>query len=118
MFSPLDITEQMKHNMLYRKRSEQEYAKRFLKKRENRKRSRKSAAQAQLNAILDPVARLPLEISSDIFLKCLPSRPAPGAHHIPMLFLNVCNSWMDIVVSTAQLWATIHAVLFMRTLAP
>ncbi|KAJ7102765.1 hypothetical protein C8R44DRAFT_346617 [Mycena epipterygia] len=68
----------------------------------------KSAAQRQLNSILDPVARLPLEISSEIFIRCLPPLPKPGASHVPMLLLNICNTWTDIALSTPALWASIH----------
>ncbi|KAJ7762024.1 hypothetical protein DFH07DRAFT_1020299 [Mycena maculata] len=46
-----------------------------------------------------------LEISS---IQCLPELPVPGASHIPMLFLNICNSWSYIALSTPALWATIH----------
>ncbi|KAJ7876565.1 hypothetical protein B0H13DRAFT_2055046 [Mycena leptocephala] len=66
----------------------------------------KSAVQRQLNAVQDPVARLPLEISSKIFLECLPLLPVPGARFAPMLLLNVCNSWTSIALSTGALWAT------------
>ncbi|KAJ7102813.1 hypothetical protein C8R44DRAFT_347035 [Mycena epipterygia] len=59
-------------------------------------------------AILDPVARLPLEISSEIFIRCLPPLPKPGAFQVPMLFLNICNAWTDIALSTPALWASIH----------
>ncbi|KAJ7657495.1 hypothetical protein B0H17DRAFT_1213535 [Mycena rosella] len=61
----------------------------------------KSALQRQLNAVRDPVSRLPLEISSEIFIHCLPStsNPQPGAREIPMLFLNICNAWSDIALS-------------------
>ncbi|KAJ6525085.1 hypothetical protein DFH09DRAFT_996339, partial [Mycena vulgaris] len=68
----------------------------------------KSALQRQLNDIRDPMARFPFEISSEIFTLCLPSRPQPGAHHIPMLFLNICNSWAQIAASTPALWKSIH----------
>ncbi|KAJ7924445.1 hypothetical protein B0H13DRAFT_1194275 [Mycena leptocephala] len=67
----------------------------------------KSAAQGQLNAIRDPLARLPLEISSEIFLQCLPFHPTPGARSAPMLLLNVCNAWTHIALSTPALWASI-----------
>ncbi|KAJ6577777.1 hypothetical protein B0H19DRAFT_985394, partial [Mycena capillaripes] len=67
----------------------------------------KSAAQRELNAIRDPMARLPLELSSDIFLQCLPETPMPDACVAPMLLLNVCNMWSDIALSTPALWATI-----------
>ncbi|KAJ7604605.1 hypothetical protein B0H17DRAFT_1189718 [Mycena rosella] len=49
----------------------------------------KSAAQCQLNAIRDPVARLPLEISSEIFIQCLSTRPRPGSRHAPMILANI-----------------------------
>ncbi|KAJ6525059.1 hypothetical protein DFH09DRAFT_1416783 [Mycena vulgaris] len=83
-----------------------ERQKEVLKKLENSK----SALQRQLNNVRDPVGRLPLEISSEIFLQCrrLPPRPQPGARHIPMLLLNVCNAWSDIAIATPALWTAIH----------
>ncbi|KAJ6603912.1 hypothetical protein B0H10DRAFT_2229523 [Mycena sp. CBHHK59/15] len=68
----------------------------------------RSLLQRELNAIRDPLARLPLEISSDVFLRCLPLRQEPGGHHIPMLLLNVCKTWTDIALSTPALWTTLH----------
>ncbi|KAJ7748784.1 hypothetical protein DFH07DRAFT_713969, partial [Mycena maculata] len=64
--------------------------------------------QREVLAVHDPLARLPLEISSEIFLQCLPPLPEPGAHHVPMLFLNICNAWTSIALSTPALWASIH----------
>ncbi|KAJ7486599.1 hypothetical protein FB451DRAFT_771653 [Mycena latifolia] len=69
----------------------------------------KSAAQCQLNACRDPVARLPLELSSAIFIQCLPVHEEPSARHAPMLFLNVCHPWTDIALATPALWATVYA---------
>ncbi|KAJ7235100.1 hypothetical protein B0H12DRAFT_1142129 [Mycena haematopus] len=70
----------------------------------------KSLVQRQLNEAVDPVARLPLEISSEIFLHCLTPFPErnPGAHRAPMLFLNVCNTWTTIALSTPRLWSAIE----------
>ncbi|KAJ7860530.1 hypothetical protein B0H13DRAFT_1537538, partial [Mycena leptocephala] len=71
----------------------------------------KRLAQQQLNAVLDPVGRLPLEISSKIFLQCLPALPAlpePGGEDVPMLLLNICNAWTAIALSIPTLWAAIH----------
>ncbi|KAJ7453591.1 hypothetical protein B0H11DRAFT_1820259, partial [Mycena galericulata] len=68
----------------------------------------KSLVQRQLNAARDPVERLPLEISSEIFIQCLPSLLEPGAHHLPMILLNVCNAWTDIAISTPVLWEAIR----------
>ncbi|KAJ7757815.1 hypothetical protein DFH07DRAFT_742044, partial [Mycena maculata] len=68
----------------------------------------KSLAQCQLNAILDPVARLPLDISSGIFLQCLPPLSQPRSTNIPLLLLNICHSWSQIALSTPALWAAIR----------
>ncbi|KAJ7640368.1 hypothetical protein DFH06DRAFT_1052796 [Mycena polygramma] len=68
----------------------------------------KSLAQRQLNSALDPVARLPLEVSSEIFLQSLPPFPKTGAEHVPILFLNVCHAWTDIALSKPELWAGIQ----------
>ncbi|KAJ6464046.1 hypothetical protein C8R45DRAFT_507295 [Mycena sanguinolenta] len=64
-----------------------------------------------LNAALDPVARLPLELSSEIFLHTVAPFPKPGARHIPMLLLNICHAWTEIALSTPALWAAIHISL-------
>ncbi|KAJ7649839.1 hypothetical protein FB45DRAFT_708071, partial [Roridomyces roridus] len=68
----------------------------------------KSFIQQQLNALRDPVASLPLELSSEIFLQCLPKhKPQPGALEVPMLLLNVCTAWTNIALSVPALWDTI-----------
>ncbi|KAJ7666707.1 hypothetical protein DFH06DRAFT_1184552 [Mycena polygramma] len=68
----------------------------------------KSAAQRLLNAIRDPVARLPFELSSEIFLHCLPQQRKPDACTAPMLLLGVCNAWTGIALSTPALWSAIY----------
>ncbi|KAJ7123820.1 hypothetical protein C8R43DRAFT_1031662 [Mycena crocata] len=68
----------------------------------------KSELQRHLNAILDPITRLPLEISSDIFLRCLPATPSPSHDVSPTTFLGVCHSWSDIALATPSLWAAFH----------
>ncbi|KAJ7236186.1 hypothetical protein C8J57DRAFT_137960, partial [Mycena rebaudengoi] len=62
----------------------------------------------QLNTILDPISRLPFEISSDIFVLCLPSLRHPNPSTVPILFLSICATWADIALSTPALWDTIH----------
>ncbi|KAF7364602.1 F-box domain-containing protein [Mycena venus] len=72
--------------------------------------TRRTNARRELNSILDPVARLPLEISSDIFLRCMStasSHPRPNPSAAPMIFLNICRSWTDIALATPWLWAAI-----------
>ncbi|KAJ6510716.1 hypothetical protein C8R45DRAFT_964933 [Mycena sanguinolenta] len=68
----------------------------------------KSLLQRQLNAVHDPIARLPLEISSKIFLQSLPPLPTPGPSHPPMLLLNVCSTWSAIALSSPDLWTAIQ----------
>ncbi|KAJ7678768.1 hypothetical protein B0H17DRAFT_1182293 [Mycena rosella] len=70
----------------------------------------KSGLQRQLNAVRDPLGRLPFEISSEIFVQCLPSdrHAQPKPHKLPMLLLDICTAWTDIAVSTPALWAAIH----------
>ncbi|KAF7375597.1 F-box domain-containing protein [Mycena sanguinolenta] len=66
----------------------------------------KNLAQRQLNAALDPVARLPLEISSEIFLQALPTSPSEE-QDIPTVLLRICHAWADIALDTPRLWTTV-----------
>ncbi|KAJ7334949.1 hypothetical protein DFH08DRAFT_785064, partial [Mycena albidolilacea] len=78
-----------------------------------------TSGYAGLSALSDPVACLPPEISSDIFLHCLPPVPAldlppSGArggtdtYLIPLL--TVCNAWTTMALSTPDLWAAIDII--------
>ncbi|KAF7348249.1 F-box domain-containing protein [Mycena sanguinolenta] len=69
----------------------------------------KSLVQRQLNAVFDPIARLSLEICSEIFRQCLRGPIAqPGADAAPVQLLTVCNTWTDIALSTPDLWVGIE----------
>ncbi|KAJ7853674.1 hypothetical protein B0H14DRAFT_780968 [Mycena olivaceomarginata] len=65
----------------------------------------RSLARRQLNAVVDPVARLPLEISSKIFLKSLNQSVVPQPAEL-VLLLKICNSWTNIALSTPDLWTS------------
>ncbi|KAJ7858778.1 hypothetical protein B0H13DRAFT_2075697 [Mycena leptocephala] len=69
--------------------------------------NKRSKAQSELNSILDPMAKLPVEVSSDIFLLCISDTPRPDPCCAPMLFLNICHLWSDIALATPTLWASI-----------
>ncbi|KAF7361483.1 F-box domain-containing protein [Mycena sanguinolenta] len=84
--------------------SEIELQKKLLKKLEKDK----SLAQGQLNAVLDPVARLPLEISSEILLQSLAPEFAYGAQRVPTVLLKICRAWADIALATPALWTTVR----------
>ncbi|KAJ7784495.1 hypothetical protein B0H16DRAFT_1492711 [Mycena metata] len=68
---------------------------------------------ALLNSMRDPMERLPLELSSEIFLQCRPPpphrSPPPLAHTAPMVFMAVCNAWSLIALSTPALWGAVPA---------
>ncbi|KAJ7758793.1 hypothetical protein DFH07DRAFT_1060319 [Mycena maculata] len=70
--------------------------------------NQRSAVRGHLNSIRDPMARLPFEISSDIFMQCLPDTPQPHPRFAPMLLLNICKSWSSIALATPSLWTIIH----------
>ncbi|KAK7048997.1 hypothetical protein R3P38DRAFT_2872387 [Favolaschia claudopus] len=74
--------------------------------------SQHKEAQHRLNLFIDPMARLPLEIQSVIFLCVAPmesfQNPTPKPSAPPMVFLNVCRLWRDIALATPKLWCRIE----------
>ncbi|KAJ7110776.1 hypothetical protein C8R43DRAFT_161189 [Mycena crocata] len=68
---------------------------------------KRCAVKRQLNEVVDRVSRLPFELSSQIFVRCLPPRPNPAAGSIPLVLLSICNSWSEIALSTPTLWSAV-----------
>ncbi|KAK6974547.1 hypothetical protein R3P38DRAFT_3132840 [Favolaschia claudopus] len=68
----------------------------------------KSGIQRQLNDRHDPIARLPLEISSAIFTHCVASRDEYGTLSAAILPLRICTLWTEIALFTPSLWANLH----------
>ncbi|KAJ7643817.1 hypothetical protein FB45DRAFT_282416 [Roridomyces roridus] len=62
------------------------------------------SAKSDLNTLVDPVAQLPLELSSEIFMQCLSTTADMQA---AALLPCVCRSWSDIALATPSLWTTI-----------
>ncbi|KAJ7607952.1 hypothetical protein FB45DRAFT_728740, partial [Roridomyces roridus] len=58
-------------------------------------------AQSELNAILDPIGKLPVEISSDILRRSLPA--TPSWKELSKL-LYICRTWKSIMLSMPKLW--------------
>ncbi|KAJ7020636.1 hypothetical protein C8F04DRAFT_1241914 [Mycena alexandri] len=59
-----------------------------------------------------PVLTLPVEITQEIFIQCLPfdqCRPfvTQVETHTPLTLLGVCREWRDIALSTPELWAAL-----------
>jgi hypothetical protein len=67
----------------------------------------KSSIQRQLNDLHDPMARMPLEISSEIFTYCLPPEEEYPDLTDPLLFLQICTLWTEIALSTPRLWSNL-----------
>ncbi|KAJ6466405.1 hypothetical protein C8R45DRAFT_877152 [Mycena sanguinolenta] len=64
--------------------------------------------KAKLEAIVYPVLSLPPEITSRIFVECLPDRGASAlVGSAPLLLMRVCRRWKDIALSTPQLWSSL-----------
>ncbi|KAJ7636750.1 hypothetical protein FB45DRAFT_907248 [Roridomyces roridus] len=69
----------------------------------------RSDARLDLNAILDPVARLPVEVASHLFWQCIPGALDFETSHLrpASLLLRICRRWRAIALATPCLWATI-----------
>ncbi|KAJ6477568.1 hypothetical protein C8R45DRAFT_873039 [Mycena sanguinolenta] len=68
----------------------------------------RAVVKRQLNAALDPVARLPFEISSEIFLQSLPPSPSEAPRSGPVVLLGICNAWNAVALATPALWTTVR----------
>ncbi|KAJ6560392.1 hypothetical protein B0H19DRAFT_1147508 [Mycena capillaripes] len=65
--------------------------------------------QKQLDSTTYPVLTLPLEITSEIFLHCLPTKRASDVMNVqeaPLLLTHVCRAWREVAISTPALWTT------------
>lgn len=56
---------------------------------------------------LHPIARLPSEVLSLVFLNCLPHAPTFSPKSAPLLLTHVCSSWRALALSTPALWDTL-----------
>ncbi|KAJ7797324.1 hypothetical protein B0H14DRAFT_3157570 [Mycena olivaceomarginata] len=65
--------------------------------------------QSQLESITYPILTLPPEMTSEIFIHCLPSKrymDVVNTNEAPLLLTHVCRVWRQIAISTPALWAT------------
>ncbi|KAF7376850.1 hypothetical protein MSAN_00102500 [Mycena sanguinolenta] len=68
-------------------------------------------------ALLSPVRRLPLDIIQELFVACLPTHRncVMSASEAPLLLGRICSSWRAILLSTPQLWSSMHVVEPLRS---
>ncbi|KAJ6448461.1 hypothetical protein C8R45DRAFT_850281 [Mycena sanguinolenta] len=66
--------------------------------------------EAELGAVVYPVLSLPPEITSRIFVHCLPDGGVLpwDDHAAPLVLARVCRQWKDIALSTCQLWSSLR----------
>ncbi|KAF7337312.1 F-box domain-containing protein [Mycena sanguinolenta] len=70
--------------------------------------------EAKLKVVVYPVLSLPPEITSRIFVECLPGDDvSPLPAHAPLLLTLVCRRWKDIALSTCQLWSSLRIESFL-----
>ncbi|KAJ7724881.1 hypothetical protein B0H16DRAFT_1895312 [Mycena metata] len=75
----------------------------------SRQQLRLRVLQAQLDSIVYPVLTLPPEITSEIFLQCVPiewERDGVNKREAPLLLTQICGDWRRTAVSTPALWTT------------
>ncbi|KAJ6450675.1 hypothetical protein C8R45DRAFT_848875, partial [Mycena sanguinolenta] len=71
--------------------------------------------EAKLNNIVYPVLSLPTEITTRIFVECLPDDGATSlAECAPLLLMRVCRQWKDITLSSCQLWSSLRIESYSR----
>ncbi|KAJ7103891.1 hypothetical protein C8R44DRAFT_988055 [Mycena epipterygia] len=67
-----------------------------------------SAGLDYLDSIVYPILTLPLEITSEIFLHCLPDAPVlPDETTAPMLLTRICQTWRNIALREPRLWSSL-----------
>ncbi|KAJ6578668.1 hypothetical protein DFH09DRAFT_1148046 [Mycena vulgaris] len=75
------------------------------------------ARKSIIEALIYPVLTLPFEITSRIFLDCLPQdadtilRPYPSQNEAPLVLTRVCRDWRAVAVSTPMLWTHLRIEL-------
>ncbi|KAJ7137239.1 hypothetical protein C8R46DRAFT_1322091, partial [Mycena filopes] len=76
-----------------------------LEERLRRLTEEKTAIQKSLDSIVYPILTLPVDLTGEIFVHCLPDTPAPPSSTIaPLLLTRICRQWRNIACSTPKLW--------------
>ncbi|KAK7038470.1 F-box domain-containing protein, partial [Favolaschia claudopus] len=63
-----------------------------------------------LSQILYPVLSLPFEVTSSIFIHCIPAdgRVSPSSCAAPLILAQICRQWRDVALSTPILWCSLY----------
>ncbi|KAJ7745761.1 hypothetical protein B0H16DRAFT_1462759 [Mycena metata] len=61
-----------------------------------------------IESLTFPILTLPVDVTTEIFLRCLPPPPkTPRVSDAPLLLVRICRQWRDIAISTPELWASL-----------
>ncbi|KAJ7451521.1 hypothetical protein B0H11DRAFT_1877212 [Mycena galericulata] len=63
-----------------------------------------------LALVVYPILTLPNEITSRIFIDCLPTDGpvCPSPHTAPLLLAQICRHWREVAFSTRKIWSSIR----------
>ncbi|KAJ6779268.1 hypothetical protein DFH09DRAFT_118384 [Mycena vulgaris] len=69
--------------------------------------------ETSLSLLVYPILALPIEITSRIFVHCLPvdGRVCPSRSAAPLILAQICRHWRDVALSTCQLWKSMYIYL-------
>ncbi|KAF7341319.1 F-box domain-containing protein [Mycena venus] len=81
-----------------------------------------------LSQVIYPVLSLPFDVTSCIFLHCLPShgQVSPSPSTAPLVLAQICRRWREVALSTCGLWSSLYlnpgidmgTVMYNPTVAP
>ncbi|KAJ7639611.1 hypothetical protein DFH06DRAFT_966108, partial [Mycena polygramma] len=72
----------------------------------------KTTIEKSLDLIVYPILTLPVELTSEIFLHCLPAEPVQRSLWVaPMLLGRICRRWREIAYDDPRLWAALGIIL-------
>ncbi|KAJ7919611.1 hypothetical protein B0H13DRAFT_1606049, partial [Mycena leptocephala] len=62
--------------------------------------------ESDLATVVYPILTLPNEITSRIFVQCLPThgRIRPSPRKAPLILAQICRQWREIALSTSEMW--------------
>ncbi|KAF8217122.1 hypothetical protein K438DRAFT_1798327 [Mycena galopus ATCC 62051] len=81
---------------------------RLKEERQRRLIKEKLTIQDSLRLIVYPIFTVPVELTSEIFLHCLPAVYArPSTKLAPLLLGQICRTWRDIAYADPRLWASL-----------
>ncbi|KAJ7304567.1 hypothetical protein DFH08DRAFT_903373 [Mycena albidolilacea] len=88
--------------------SNRRFSPRLKEERQRRLMKERITIQQSLHLIVYPILTIPVELTSEIFLHCLPVDPAqPNARLAPLLLGRICRVWRNIAYTDPKLWASL-----------